>query len=64
MSYPDFLEKLNEPSFEHHKPLRVLLENVIPGDNCRWIRLKETRKAIRNLMEYCQQVLKMPKETA
>ena len=65
MSYPDFLEKLNEPSFEHHlEPLRVLLENVIPGDNCRWIRLKETRKALRNLMEYCQQVLKMPKETA
>lgn len=65
MSYPDFLEKLKEPSFEHHlQPLRALLENVIPDDNCRWIRLNETRRALRNLMEYCQQVLKMPEETA
>jgi hypothetical protein len=64
MSYPDFLEKLKEPSFEHHfEPLRALLENVSPGNNCRWIRLEETRKALYDLMEYCQQVLKMPHET-
>jgi hypothetical protein len=64
MSYPDFLEKLKEPSFERHlEPLRALLENVSPDDNCRWIRLEETRKALWDLMEYCQQVLKMPQET-
>jgi hypothetical protein len=64
MSYPDFLEKLKEPSFDHHLvPLRALLENVNPDDNCRWIRLEETRKALWDLMEYCQQVLKMPQET-
>lgn len=58
MSYPDFLEKLKEPSFEHHlEPLRALLENVSPDDNCRWIRLEETRKALYDLMEYCQQVV-------
>jgi hypothetical protein len=64
MSYPEFLEKLKESSFERHfEPLRAFLENVSPGDNCRWIRLEETRKALHDLMEYCQQVLKMPHET-
>ncbi len=65
MSYPEFLEKLKNPSFELHlEPLRALLENVSPDDTCRWTRLEETRKALCNLLEYCQQVLKLPEETA
>jgi hypothetical protein len=64
MSYSDFLEKLLEPSFERHlEPLRVFLEHVNPDDNCRWRRLEETRKALCNLMEYCEQILKLPEES-
>ena len=64
MSYSDFLEKLLEPSFERHlEPLRVFLEKVNPDDNCRWRRLEETRKALCTLMEYCEQILKLPEES-
>jgi hypothetical protein len=65
MGYPDFLQKLQEQSFVLHlEPLRALLENVSPGDNCRWTRLKETQKKLDDLQKECDQVLTLPAETA
>lgn len=65
VSYPDFLQKSQEKSFECHlEPLRTLLENVSPDDNCRWTRLKETRKKLGDLKKKCYQVLQLPAETA
>jgi hypothetical protein len=58
MSYPDFLCKLDEPQFsQHFMPLRALLEDVKPSDECRWRGLQETRKALEELQAHCNRLL-------
>lgn len=58
LSYPEFLQKLSAHEFNQHlKPLRSLLEDVDPQDDCRWKRLEATRQALIELKISCEELL-------
>ena len=60
MSYNEFLTTLEEPHFaERLVPLRALLDEVTPQDECRWKRLEATHSALRALRIYCRQLLNL-----
>ena len=61
MTYPDFTRKLDDPFFKKHfEPLRALLQEIKPSEECRRLRLKETKEALDDLQETCQQLLNVP----
>ncbi len=58
LSYPEFLLKLSDHNFNQHlKPLRSLLEDVDPQDDCRWKRLEATQQALIELKSRCEELL-------
>lgn len=61
LSYPDFLLRMNDPSFSLHLiPLRRLLEGLEPiEDDARWKRLDATRQALEALKVECEELLKI-----
>jgi hypothetical protein len=56
VSYPDFLRMLDE-EIQHFAPLRTLLEDVKPSDDCRWKRLQATKEALDRLQVHCNRLL-------
>jgi hypothetical protein len=65
MTYPEFLIKLKKDTeFRTHlKPLKSLIENVNPSEDCRWQRLTLTRNCLTELMKECEKLLAVIKKT-
>lgn len=62
MSYPDFLQKKDDPQFVPHlEPLLSLLKNlsVDSEGDCRWSRLVATRQALGELRDHCERLLRV-----
>ncbi len=60
--YHEFLEKMEEPLISYHlAPLRVLLEELNPNEDCKWKRLDATRDALYELKNYCEELLHLKK---
>jgi len=60
LSYPNFLQKMNDPAFSSHlKPLRLLLEDLNQKDDCRWKRLEATQQALKVLKANCEELLRI-----
>ena len=58
LRYHSFLQKLNTPEFNIRlKPLRMLLEELNPDEDCRWKRVEATLLALRQLKVICQELL-------
>jgi len=63
MGYPEFLKKLSDPEFKQHlEPLRTLLEELRPDNECRWKRLTAAHQALVELDSSCTQLLKLPQK--
>lgn len=64
ISYPDFLEKLdNEKTSLIFSPMRKLLENLEPNsDNCRWKRIEATDGALAEVDAVCQRILSLSRK--
>lgn len=60
MSYPDFLKKLNDNEFSQHMdPIKLLLDDLNPDQDCRWKRLEVVFYAIKELKECCEKILEL-----
>ena len=60
--YHEFLEKMEEPLISYHlAPLRMLLEDLSPNEDCKWKRLNATRDALYNLKNYCEELIQLKK---
>ncbi|AKB28320.1 hypothetical protein MSSIT_1601 [Methanosarcina siciliae T4/M] len=63
INYSDFLKKLDDPNFTYHlEPLKLLIEDVRPGMDCRWKRLEATRQALIILEGQCNKLLSISNE--
>jgi len=65
MTYPEFLIKLKKDTeFKKHlTPLKSLIENINPSDDCRWKRLTLTRNRLTELVNECENLLAIIKKT-
>jgi len=65
MIYPEFLIKLKTDTefLNHLKPLKYLIENINPSDDCRWKRLTITRKCLAQLIKECEKLLDVIEKT-
>ena len=62
MTYNEFLTRLQDKQFaERLAPIRNLLKNMNPQEDCRWKRLKATRHALTDLESYCKELLNIQK---
>jgi hypothetical protein len=61
MDYHEFMEAWEDPPLsERLAPLRALLEEVVPGESCRWKRLVAVSGALQSLEQHCREMLKAP----
>jgi hypothetical protein len=58
LSYPDFFHGIEDPTMSLHiKPLKLLLEDLNPNDECRWKRVVTSYEALKRLKTNCEELL-------
>jgi hypothetical protein len=64
LSYPEFFQKLSDHQFNQHlEPLRSLLKDLNPKDDCRWKRLEATRRTLTELKDSCEELLALQEKS-
>ena len=61
MGFDEFMDAWEDPPLsEQLAPLRLLLDDLVADDSCRWKRMEAVFEAVQGLEEHCRKVLRLP----